>query len=123
MRLHMRAGAASLAAAILLIGLPVLTGCQPDARPEMPRVVRFQPPPAGHGAGLASALLFDHRPGPYRVSDFAYRSDWPSTEAFYSPGQVIFFAERFVDWQGSRFHDTDDFYRRFDSIRVGTGYR
>ena len=74
-------------------------------------------------ADLASALLFDRKPGPFRASDFAFRSDWPSTVSFYSPGQVISFAERFVDFQGRGFGESDYTYRRFDTYRAGIGFR
>jgi hypothetical protein len=66
--------------------------------------------------------LFDRRPGGLPASAFAERSDWPSTESFYSPGQVVYFNERFVDYQG-RGTSPDYSYRRFDSFRYGVGYR
>ncbi|HRY68480.1 MAG TPA: hypothetical protein P5159_23600 [Phycisphaerae bacterium] len=73
--------------------------------------------------GYASALLFDRRPGLYSGSDFACRSDWPSTPSFYSPGQVIVFNERFIDYQGRGFDGSQNTYRRFDSQRVGVGFK
>ena len=84
---------------------------------------RFGPAAGGQRADLASALLFDRKPGRWHASDFAVRSDWPSTNAFYSPGQVIYFTERFVDHQGRWFGESDYTYRRFDSYRAGVGYR
>ena len=80
-------------------------------------------PAAGQRADLASALLFDPRPGRYNASDIAARSDWPSANAFYSPGEVIFFRERFIDFQGRGFDASNYTYRRFDTYRIGTGYR
>ena len=84
---------------------------------------QFGPPAAGRRADLASALLFDRKPGRWHASDFAVRSDWPSTNSFYSPGQVIYFRERFVDHQGRGFGGSDYTYRRFDTYRAGVGYR
>ena len=78
---------------------------------------------AEHRAGLASALLFDRKPGLFFASDFAYRSDWPSTVSFYSPSQTIYFRERFTDFQGRGFGRSDSSYRRFDTYRYGVGYR
>lgn len=75
------------------------------------------------GAGLASALLFDAQPGALDPQGFACRSDWPSTPSFHSPGQVIYFSERFVDYQGRNFEPSLGTYRRTDSYRVGVGYR
>jgi len=72
---------------------------------------------------LASALLFNPKPGLYNAADIAARSDWPSANAFYSSGEVLFFRERFIDFQGRGFDDPDYTYRRFDTYRVGTGYR
>jgi len=78
---------------------------------------------AGPRVDLASTLLFDRKPGPFVASDFAYRSDWPSTVSYYSPSQVIYFRERFVDIQGRGFGGSDSTYRRFETHRVGVGYR
>lgn len=72
---------------------------------------------------LASGLLFDRRPGRYRAADFAQRSDWPSTTAYYSPGQVITFSHRFVDYQHLGTGESDSIYRRSESQRFGIGYR
>ncbi len=87
------------------------------------KVMRTNTPIARRQGGFASALLFDRRPGEYSGSDFAYRSDWPSTSSFYSPGQVIVFNERFIDYQGRGFDDSQNTYRRFDSQRVGVGFK
>lgn len=101
----------------------LLAGCastdshtlQADSQPCPPAVVER--------AGFAAAPLFDRRPGPYHASQFTWRSDWPSTDAFYSPGQVIYFSERFVDFQGRGFYGSDYTYRRFDTYRAGVGFR
>ena len=78
---------------------------------------------SGPQAGLAPALLFDRKPGPFCASDFAYRSDWPSTVSYYSPSQAIYFRERFADYQGRGFGQSDLTYRLFETYRVGAGYR
>jgi hypothetical protein len=103
--------------------LPVLTGCHAAGDHTIARHPAAAPPVAGQRADLATALLFDRKPGCYHASDFATRSDWPSTDSFYSPGQVIYFNERFVDITGRRFDESDYTYRRFDTVRVGVGFR
>jgi len=105
----------------LLISL--MSGCGHAHPCDMGRESVDLAPGAGPSADLAAALLFDRIPGRYTASDFAYRSDWPSTNAYYSPGQVIFFSERFVDHQGRGFGGSDYTYRRFRSHRVGVGFR
>jgi len=69
------------------------------------------------------SLLFDAAPGWWHASDFAVRSDWPSTDAYYATGQTIFFRERFYDYQGPGIRHQDHTYRRFTSYRTGVGYR
>ena len=77
----------------------------------------------GPQVAIAGDLLFDRYPGRYNATDFAVRSDWPSTISYYSPGQVLSFSERFVDVTGRSFGESDYTYRRSESIRVGVGYR
>lgn len=80
---------------------------------------------------LASALLFDPHPAQYDAQMFAQRSDWPSAYGYYSPGQVIYFSDRFVDYQGRNwgnlsgalFGSGSSSYRRAESYKVGVGYR
>ncbi len=111
--------------ALMLMGLVVLAaaGCGDRRSCPCERASVCEPPAAGQRADLATALLFDPRPGYYRASDFAVRSDWPSTTAFYSPGQVILFSERFVDDQRPGAGESDWTYRRFETVRSGFGYR
>jgi hypothetical protein len=71
----------------------------------------------------SATLLFDRRPGPYSASEFAARSDWPSTEAYYPLGEIIFYREHFVDLQGPYFALPDRSYRRVDTYRAGSGFR
>ena len=98
-------------------------GCAPAHDRAIAGDARFERPGQGRGADFAAALLFDRKPGRYHASEFAVRSDWPSTDSFYSPGQVIFFTERFVDFQGRGLDESDYTYRRFDTRRSGIGYR
>lgn len=109
-----------------------VAGCGPDRHGPDGRCVQRHSvaakklqsaPVAKRQGGFASALLFDRRPGEYSGSDFAYRSDWPSTPSFYSPGQVIVFNERFIDYQGRGFDESQNTYRRFESQRVGVGFK
>ena len=100
-----------------------VAGCVRSQHQAIHRAPQLTSPPAGHRADLAAALLFDRQPGRYRASDFVSRSDWPSTHSFYSPGQVIYFTERFVNFQGRQLGESDHTYRRFDTYRAGVGYR
>jgi hypothetical protein len=68
-------------------------------------------------------MLFDARPGPYDATMFNYRSDWPSAPSYYSPGEVIFYRERFIDIQGHGIHSPGYVHRRFETYRTGVGYR
>ena len=69
------------------------------------------------------SLLFDRVPGRYSAEGFAYRSDWPATNAYYAPGEVIYYHERFMDYQGPGRPSWHGTYRRFSTYRTGVGYR
>lgn len=101
----------------------LVAGCSHSHDPVVAKPLQISHSSPGRQVQLTSALLFDAKLGRYRASDIVARSDWPSTNAFYSPGEVLFFRERFTDFQGRGFNDSDYTYRRFDSYRVGTGYR
>lgn len=101
--------------------LAAMAGCASTERE--PRTVFFGPPAEQRPAELATALLFDAHPGRFEAEQFAVRSDWPSADAFYSPGQVIYFSERFVDYQGRPFDESLGTYRRAESVKLGVGYR
>jgi hypothetical protein len=105
---------------LVAVGLLMAAGC---AAHREHRQVWVRIPPQERPAELASVLLFDARPAAYDAQEFASRSDWPSTRSFYSPGQVIFYNEWFVDYQGRNFGSAPDSYRRAESVRVGVGYR
>jgi hypothetical protein len=106
-------------ALVMGVALPMLAGCAHHECCQAPVRIAAD----DRSAELASALLFDARPGAYDAQGFAARSDWPSTRAFYSPGQVIFYNEWFVDYQGRSFGSAPGTYRRAESVRVGVGYR
>ena len=72
---------------------------------------------------FARSLIFDRRPGYYSASDFAYRSDWPSTDAYYRAPEMIFYREYFNDVQGPGFNNNDNTYRRFETYRYGAAVR
>lgn len=107
-----------LAILTLLIAMPTLTGCHDCCGRASSRVVQETTAPPQ----LASALLFDRYPGQYDPSSFAYRSDWPSTDSYYSGGEYIYYQSRLYDFQG-RNTNPDWTYRRFDTYRSGVGYR
>lgn len=108
---------------LLLAGVAAWGGCACRDEPLQPEPQTCRSREAGPGAALASALLFDRHPGAYSAGQFNWRSDWPSTVSYYSPGQVIFYRERFIDHQGRSFGEQDHFHRRAESVRVGVGYR
>jgi hypothetical protein len=109
-----------------LVGLvlPMLVGCAATRDCSHGNYVTVR---EARPAELASALLFDPRPARYDAQAFAQRSDWPSAVGYYSPGQVIYYNERFVDYQGRGWGafsgDSLGTYRRADSYKVGVGYR
>ena len=109
--------------AIVSFSILVVAGCSSTDDRTIHRDQQINASATGRSTDLAAVLLFDRKPGPYNASDFAMRSDWPSTDAFYSPGQVIYFSERFVDFQGRGFDESDYTYRRFDTYRAGIGFR
>jgi hypothetical protein len=87
-----------------------------------PRCKALQPFGPSAAAPRSSALLFDRHPGTWPTAAFAQRSDWPSTDSYYSPGEVIYYNDRFIDYQGRNF-SPDYSYRRFDTSRSGIGFR
>ena len=106
--------------ALMIVAVLLMAGC---AAQHEPGAARARTVSCHRPAELASALLFDAQPSPYDAQEFAARSDWPSTHAFYSPGQVIFYNDWLVDYQGSNPGNTYNTYRRAESLRVGVGYR
>ena len=113
------------AGSIVILGFWLLSavGCANCQRETVERTTPVPPPP-GEARKVADAtLLFDAWPGRWHASDLAFRSDWPSTEAYYTSGQVIWFRERFHDYQGPGIRQPDHTYRRFDTYRTGMGYR
>jgi hypothetical protein len=107
----------------LLAGLLlVMTGCAPRQE-RVPGLVRGSVWLAGGQSCTNSNLLFDAYPGEYRASDFAWRSDWPSTVSYYSPGEVTYFREHFVDWQGGGFGTRDHTRRRAETRRERVSYQ
>lgn len=96
-------------------------GCPSNDQATIERTHPPTPQAVVQRADLAAAALFDRSPGPYDASEFAIRSDWPSTVSFYSPGQVMYSRERFIDTQGPRSGGYT--YHRFDSQRIAIGYR
>ena len=76
-------------------------------------------------------LLFDRaegpalRPGirPTTAQDFAYRSEWPSTSGYYSGGEAVFYLEHYYDNQTGNGDASSYLSRRFESYRVGAGFR
>lgn len=106
----------------LVVGVvvPLLAGC---ATHHERRQVWVRIPPQERPAELASVLMFDAQPAAYDAQEFTARSDWPSTRSFYSPGQVIYYNEWFVDYQGRNFGNAPSTFRRAESVRAGVGYR
>lgn len=115
-------------AGLLFVG--IVGCCEPleprsgrhDSRPNGDPVVEVMPPPVLQ-ASYPPSLLFDRVPGRYSATDFNYRSDWPSTNSFYAPGEVIQYNLYSVDYQGPNFDPWHSNYRRFETRRSGIGYR
>ncbi len=110
-----------LISACVGVALAAAIGCE-SADPELERF-EIALAATDHPRDVGAELLFDPRPGRYSASDFACRSDWPSTESFYRPAEQIYYQERFIDYQGPGFHTPDRVYRRFETYRSGVGYR
>ena len=110
-------------ATLAILFLAGLIGCDTCKDRPVQRTVQIRQPFVGPQTNLPTTLLFDATPGYYLASDFAYRSDWPATDSFYSTGQVIFYRERFIDYQGPHYNHRNHTYRRFESYRTGTAYR
>ena len=91
-----------------------------QARCDQP--VELLPPPLVQ-ASYPPSMLFDRIPARYSATDFAYRSDWPSTNSYYAPGETIYYNMYSVEYDGPGFNRGNSSYRRFETQRVGTGYR
>jgi hypothetical protein len=107
---------------IMCLAILIGSGCAATDRPHKAGPC-ISNPKADRHAELAAALLFDRRPGPYDASDFAFRSEWPSTLSFYSPGEVMLYQEQFYDFQGGPFGTPSYTYQYSNSYRVNVGYR
>jgi len=70
-----------------------------------------------------AAPLFDADPGRWSAEAFNYRSDWPSTTAYYSPGEVTEYRLYQNDYQGQGFHHNDHTYRSARTRRYSISYR
>ncbi|MCP4591625.1 MAG: hypothetical protein GY842_12865 [bacterium] len=82
--------------------------------------------PAGLGAPVTAAALFDRQRGAPPTREMAVRSDWPAAQAFVGHGESVYYRERFSDIQSTGFSTRgwgDRSYRRFESIREGSGRR
>lgn len=111
-------------ASIIVPGLLLcwlVVGCASQDRSEVPTTANERTQPAVARQALSASMLFDRRPGGYEASDFAVRSDWPSTISYYSPGQVVYSRERLIDVQGVNAGGFS--YQKFDTERVTFGYR
>jgi len=109
---------------VVILGLALCCtgyGCACQQEAPVERMPQPLPRPVSQSNGLAAALLFDRTPGPYDASEFALRSDWPSTVSFYAAGQVVYSRERLIDVQGPRWGGFT--YQQFDTERVAIGFR
>ena len=109
---------------VVLFGLVICflgVGCACQESVKIESVNRSVAQPAPQRMEMAAVLLFDRRPGFYDATDFAVRSDWPSTVSFYPAGQLIYSRERLVDVQGP--HSQDFSHQRTHTERVTVGYR
>ncbi len=113
-----------LAAGLVGCGEPARHRCDRCGaqRPSADQPVEVLPAPVLQ-VSHAPSLLFDRVPGRYSATDFAYRSDWPSTNSYYSPGEVIYYHMYDIDYQGPGLNPWNSSYRRFTTRRAGAGYR
>ncbi len=51
------------------------------------------------------------------------RAEWPSTGRYEHGGEMFEYRETIVDLEASFGSTRDQYYRRFDSVRIGHGYR
>lgn len=117
----------AVATFVLLIGLAGCSACRESSMREpgdlaydvLLASVAARTPTGGH----SSATIFDARPGPYHAEEFTARSDWPSTDAYYSQGQAVYFRERQYIYQGRQLGRWNPTYRRVDAVTYGAGYR
>lgn len=93
------------------MGLAALSGCASLRDPD--RAARI----------VKKDLLFS--PGWTGIPTFdVARSSWPTTTSHLSVGEVVDYQETILDLHGrSRLGRRDDYYRRFQSVRVGRLYR
>ena len=87
-----------------------------DLNPYQQRTIRT----ADH---FEAAPLFDAQPGRWSAEAFTERSDWPSTTAYYSPGEVTEYRLYQVDHYGNGFNNSDHTYRRAQTRRYSISYR
>ena|GEM_PF-7103714 len=101
---------------VLVANIAILTsGC-----------VNMRPAMVEHGPRSTPAILFDRYAGVPTASQMAYRSGWPSTLSLYQLGESVYYRERFIDIQEAGPHGRGRLghtYRRFDTIREGSGVR
>lgn len=116
---------------VVAIGMVVFTGCAAARNEPIAPCPLQEMSPEGvpvpvattTAAHPASGLIFDRHPGWYSADQFTWRSDWPSTRAYYRAPELIFYREHFHDYQGPGFNSLDFTYRRFDTVRYGAAVR
>jgi len=69
-----------------------------------------------------SFLVFNPAESEIPLQDYP-RSDWPSVIAPNQPVEFITFQEFIIDDQGRYFGRSDNYRRRFESVRIGRSVR
>jgi hypothetical protein len=87
-----------------------------DLNPYQQRAIRS----ADH---FEAAPLFDAQPGRWSAEAFSRRSDWPSTAAYYSPGEVTEYRLYQVDHHGHGFYNDGHTHRWAQTRRYSISYR
>lgn len=70
-----------------------------------------------------AAPLFDAEPSRCSAEAFNYRSDWPSTMVYYSPGEITEYRLYQIDHQGRGFYGGDYTHRWAQTRRYSLSYR
>lgn len=113
---------------LVLAGIALVSGCSSHHHCERAAHCHDQSPDSATLAQAestrGSSLIFDRHPGMYSADQFTYRSDWPSTMGYYRAPEVIFYYERFQDYQGPGWPSNGDYtFRRFNTLRFGQAIR
>ena len=67
-------------------------------------------------------IIFNPYWSMFSIAD-TFREEWPSAPGYLIAGEHVAYRETIYDRQGRFGAQSDYYYRRFDSVRIGHGYR